>query len=153
MTSFTEPVSTWGFTPAELDAVRAGVAELRRAQAEIARLEAEQVRTRARLMRIASRQVAEAESSEEFEFPIRSMVAEIACAAGLLAPRTRRVAGIASGALLLAVLPANVQMALDAQRAVQRKGWSPRREVMRTGTLLRLPLQAPLVRAAWRAGR
>lgn len=87
------------------------------------------------------------------ELVLASGVAEIACAAGLLAPRTRRVAGIASAALLLTVLPANVQMALDAQRAVQRKGWTPRREVMRTGTLLRLPLQAPLVRAAWRAGR
>ncbi|BDZ58603.1 DoxX family protein [Barrientosiimonas endolithica] len=87
------------------------------------------------------------------ELVLASGVAEIACAAGLLAPRTRRVAGIASAALLLTVLPANVQMALDAQRAVQRRGWTPQREVMRTGTLLRLPLQAPLVRAAWRAGR
>ena len=113
MTSFTEPVSTWGFTPAELDAVRAGVAELRRAQAEIARLEAEQVRTRARLMRIASRQVAEAESSEEFEFPIRSMAAEIACALRE-SPRTSR-ARLEEAAVLVERLP-HVVDALEAGR-------------------------------------
>lgn len=82
-----------------------------------------------------------------------SGIAELACAAGLLAPRTRRVAGVGSAALLVAVFPANVQMAWDAHRAVVRRGSTPAREAMRIGTLARLPLQVPLIRAAWRAGR
>ena len=73
-----------------------------------------------------------------------SGVAELVCAAGMLAPRTRRAAGTASAVLLLAVFPANVQMAVDAQ------GSSTGYQV---ATLLRLPLQWPLVRAALRAGR
>lgn len=82
-----------------------------------------------------------------------SGVAELAAAAGLFTPRTRRAAGVASAALLVGVFPANVQMAVDAHRAVQRKGSTPVREAWRVGTLLRLPLQVPLVVAAWRAGR
>lgn len=74
-----------------------------------------------------------------------SGVAELACAAGLLLPATRRPAGLASAALLLGVLPGNVKMALDAQA-----GRSP---VPAPAAWARLPLQAPLVRAAWRAGR
>ncbi|YAL82261.1 DoxX family protein [Dermacoccaceae bacterium W4C1] len=82
-----------------------------------------------------------------------SGVAELACAAGLAHPRTRAVAGSASAALLVAVWPGNVQMAWDAHRRLERKGWTPAREAMRVGTALRVPLQIPLIRAAWRAGR
>ncbi len=80
-----------------------------------------------------------------------SGVGELACAAGLLHPRTRRVAGWASAALLLAVLPANVQMAATAHEGARRVPGSRTRQAVRAATLARLPLQWPLVRAALRA--
>ncbi|NUR79418.1 MAG: DoxX family membrane protein, partial [Dermatophilaceae bacterium] len=49
-----------------------------------------------------------------------SGAAEIACAVGLLVPRTRRVAGLTSAALLVAVLPANVTMTGQAKRRLDR---------------------------------
>lgn len=84
-----DPSPTWGFTPEKLAIVRAGVDELRAAQREIARLEARQLEIRARLMRVARRQLERAETSEEYEFPIRSMVAEVASALRE-SPRTAR---------------------------------------------------------------
>ncbi|WP_030044186.1 DoxX family protein, partial [Streptomyces resistomycificus] len=42
-----------------------------------------------------------------------SGVAELALAAGLAAPRTRRVAALASAAFFVGVFPANVKMAVD----------------------------------------
>lgn len=65
-----------------------------------------------------------------------SGVAELACAAGVAVPRTRRAAGWAAAGLLLAVFPANVQMALDA---------GGRSDAYRWGTYARLPVQVPLV--------
>ena len=53
-----------------------------------------------------------------------SGVLELACAAGLLHPRTRSLAGWASFALLLGVYPANLKMAGDA--AAQRPAAAPR---------------------------
>jgi uncharacterized membrane protein len=79
------------------------------------------------------------------ELVYASGVAELACAAGLLHPRTRRTAGLLSAGLLAAVLPANVQMALD----LNRKG-SPRAKAI---GFARLPLQIPLIRAALKASR
>jgi uncharacterized membrane protein len=79
------------------------------------------------------------------ELVYASGVAEIACAAGLLHPRTRRTAGLLSAGLLAAVFPANVQMALD----LNRKG-SPRAKAI---GFARLPLQIPLIRAALKASR
>ncbi|ONI69592.1 hypothetical protein BWI15_23810 [Kribbella sp. ALI-6-A] len=79
------------------------------------------------------------------ELVYASGVAELVCAAGLLHPRTRRAAGLASAALLAAVFPANVQMALD----VNRKG-STQAKALAFG---RLPLQIPLIRAALKASR
>ncbi|GAA1613412.1 DoxX family protein [Kribbella sancticallisti] len=79
------------------------------------------------------------------ELVYASGVAEIACAAGLLHPRTRRTAGLVSAGLLAAVFPANVQMALD----LNRKG-SPRAKAI---AFARLPLQIPLIRAALKASR
>lgn len=76
-----------------------------------------------------------------------SGVAELFCAAGLVAPRTRSAAGLASAGLLAAVFPANVQMAADAWRAAQRKP-STQRRVMQVGTIARLPLQWPLIKGA-----
>jgi uncharacterized membrane protein len=77
-----------------------------------------------------------------------SGVAELACAAALCVPATRRVGGLASAALLVAVLPGNVTMAArsrpDAPSAAMRHpvlAW------------LRVPLQAPLVAWAWGVAR
>jgi uncharacterized membrane protein len=74
-----------------------------------------------------------------------SGVAELACAAGLLHPATRRVAGWASLALLLGVYPANVKMAGDALQGDDQK--------FKAAALARLPLQLPMLRAALRAAR
>ncbi|TQK70552.1 MULTISPECIES: DoxX family protein [unclassified Nocardioides] len=74
-----------------------------------------------------------------------SGVAELACAAGMLHPRTRRVAAYAGAALLAGVLPGNVKMALDAQRGDNA--------VLKAGTLARLPLQVPMIRAMLKAAR
>ena len=49
-----------------------------------------------------------------------SGVAELACAAGLALPPTRRAAGLASAATLLAVFPGNIKMALDSLRTDSR---------------------------------
>jgi uncharacterized membrane protein len=84
------------------------------------------------------------------EVILGSGVAELACAAGLALPATRRTAGWASAALLVGVFPGNVKMALDAQRSRRE---SSRAKVVRTGTLLRLPLQWPMIRIALRAAR
>ena len=74
-----------------------------------------------------------------------SGVAELACAAGLVAPAVRRPAGLASAAVLLAVYPGNLKMAVDASRTR-----STRFKAIAYG---RLPLQLPMIRTALRAGR
>lgn len=79
-----------------------------------------------------------------------SGLAELACAAGLLHPRTQAAAGTASAALLIAVWPANVQMSVDLARRARRRR-DARSAVALGVSLLRLPLQVPLIRAAWRA--
>lgn len=81
-----------------------------------------------------------------------SGLAELACAAGLLHPRTRPVAGAASAALLLAVWPANAQMSIDLGRRAARRRDARSRTAFAV-SLLRLPLQVPLVRIALRAAR
>lgn len=84
------------------------------------------------------------------ELVYASGVAEIACGLGLLHPRTRPAAGLASAALLVAVFPANVQMSIDQGGRAQRKG-TPKAQAFFAGTLARLPLQWPLIRTALRA--
>ena len=79
------------------------------------------------------------------EVIVGSGVAELALAAGLLHPTTRRAAGWGSVALLLGVYPGNLQMAADAARS--RSTW------FKLAAFGRLPLQWPLVRAALRAAR
>jgi uncharacterized membrane protein len=79
-----------------------------------------------------------------------SGVAELACAAGLLHPRTRRYAGFASAALLLAILPGNVQMSANYGKRAQRKG-TPAAQAAFVGTVARLPMQLPLIRTALKA--
>lgn len=76
-----------------------------------------------------------------------SGVAELACAAALSRDSTRRAGGWASAALMLAVFPANVQMSATALRSERASRW------YKVGTVLRLPLQVPLVRTALKAAR
>ncbi len=76
---------------------------------------------------------------------VGSGVAELLCAVGMLLPSTRRAAGLASAALLVGVFPGNVKMAVDASKGSNRP--------FQAVTLARLPLQLPLIRGAWRAGR
>ena len=71
-----------------------------------------------------------------------SGIAELAVAATVANPRTRRKGALAAAALLVAVFPANVQMARDSQ-GVKAQAL----------THARLPLQLPLVRWAWRVSR
>ena len=68
-----------------------------------------------------------------------SGAAELACAAALAHPRTRRTGASATAVLFVAVLPGNVKMAID---------WGDRSLVERTFIWLRVPLQVPLILAA-----
>lgn len=70
-----------------------------------------------------------------------SGVAEIACAAALLAPRTRRLGALVSAALFVGVFPGNVTMAARTLRSSRASGRT------KALTVARLPLQVPLV--AW----
>ncbi len=81
-----------------------------------------------------------------------SGVAELVCAAGLLHPRTRRYAGWASAALLVAVAPGNVQMSANYGKRAQRRQDTSSRAAF-AATLARLPLQLPLIRTALKASR
>lgn len=65
-----------------------------------------------------------------------SGVAELAVAAAVAEPRTRRRGGLAAAALFVAVFPANVKMARD---------WSDRPTAFKAAAVGRLPLQVPLV--------
>jgi uncharacterized membrane protein len=76
-----------------------------------------------------------------------SGVAELACAAGLALPRTRRVAALASAALFLAVYPANVDMTARAFRS------SKATPAWKAALLARLPLQIPMVTQSLRLAR
>ncbi|MPZ67663.1 MAG: hypothetical protein GEU83_19945 [Pseudonocardiaceae bacterium] len=73
-----------------------------------------------------------------------SGAAELGVAAAVAVPRSRRAGGLAAAALFVAILPANLQMALD-----WRDGPLPYRLLAWS----RLPLQLPLVVWALRASR
>jgi uncharacterized membrane protein len=73
-----------------------------------------------------------------------SGAAELAVAAAVAHPRTRRLGGVAAAALFAAVFPANVKMAVDWRHA------RPSRRAIAFG---RLPLQVPLVLWARRVAR
>jgi uncharacterized membrane protein len=62
---------------------------------------------------------------------------EIMTAAAVTVPPTRRLGGLAAAALFAGVLPADVKMAVDARRSDSM--------AYRVGTILRLPMQAPLI--------
>ena len=70
-----------------------------------------------------------------------SGVAELACAAAVARPSTRRAGGLAAALVFVAVFPANVQMAVD---------WRHRAAIEQAGAYARLPLQIPLVLWAWK---
>jgi uncharacterized membrane protein len=72
-----------------------------------------------------------------------SGVAEVASGALLAVPRTRRAGGALATATILAVYPANVQMAIDASRGdpqVKMPAWI---------AWARLPMQVPMLLKAW----
>ena len=69
---------------------------------------------------------------------LASGLAELAVAAAVAVPGTRRLGATAAAALFVGVFPANVQMARD---------WSDRSAAARAVAWGRLPLQVPLV--AW----
>ena len=75
------------------------------------------------------------------EIVFASGVAEMAGGAGVLVPATRRVAGWWLIATLLAIFPANVNMAVNSERF---------RKVPEPLLWVRLPVQALLIRWVWR---
>ena len=79
------------------------------------------------------------------EVILASGVLELVCAAGLLHPATRRLAGWASLGVLLGVYPANFKMAGDAMQTDNQS--------FKAVAIGRLPLQLPLIRAALKAAR
>lgn len=81
------------------------------------------------------------------ELVLASGAVEVACAAMLTHPRTRRTGGLAAAGLLVAVYPANLQMSADVLRSRRAAPW------FKAGVLARLPLQVPAVRTALKAAR
>jgi len=73
-----------------------------------------------------------------------SGVAEIVLGVGVIVPRTRSLAGWGLVALLIAVFPANLHMALAEPGTFDAPAW---------GLWLRLPIQALLIVWAWWATR
>jgi uncharacterized membrane protein len=74
-----------------------------------------------------------------------SGVAEVGSGLLLAVPRTRRIGGWLAALTIVAVYPANIQMAIDATR----KGSKP----MMLATWLRLPMQFPMLARALRMTR
>jgi uncharacterized membrane protein len=85
-----------------------------------------------------------AELGEPAPWVLGSGVAELACAAGL-ATRARW-APAATTATLAIVLVGNLQMAIDLQRS-RRPAWQ------KAAAWARLPVQVPLMWAAWQSPR
>ncbi|WP_431967943.1 DoxX family protein [Nocardia sp. bgisy134] len=81
------------------------------------------------------------------DYTYASGVAELGVAAALAAPRTRRLGGRLAALLFVAVFPANVQMAVDVTRSEKAS------RVLKIGSVLRLPLQIPLVTTALKVSR
>lgn len=84
------------------------------------------------------------------EIVYASGAVELVCAAGLLAKA--RWAGPASAALLVAVWPGNLQMALDATSRVRQGGAQPRDLALAAVAWARMPLQIPMIRAVLSTG-
>lgn len=78
----------------------------------------------------------------KLDWEIGSGLAELACAALVAVPRSRRLGGYAATALFVGVFPGNLAMVPKARTR-------PERAI----TIARLPLQVPLVWWAWRVAR
>jgi uncharacterized membrane protein len=74
-----------------------------------------------------------------------SGVVELAVGAAVLVPSTRRYGALAAAGLFVGVLPGNVKMAIDARHSDSA--------AYRLGTVLRLPVQVPLITWALRVRR
>jgi uncharacterized membrane protein len=74
-----------------------------------------------------------------------SGVVELAVGVAVLVPSTRRYGALAAAGLFVGVLPGNVKMAIDARRSDSA--------AYRLGTVLRLPVQVPLISWALRVRR
>lgn len=84
---------------------------------------------------------------EPRNYTYASGVAELGVAAALVIPRTRGLGGRLAVLLFLAVFPANLQMTADV---LGNKKASP---VFKIGTVLRLPLQIPMIKQALKVSR
>ena len=74
-----------------------------------------------------------------------SGVAELTSGILTAVPRTRRTGALLATATIVAVYPANWQMALDAgMPPTDAAGW---------GAWLRLPFQVPMIRFAWKVAQ
>ncbi|WP_024799732.1 membrane protein [Nocardia sp. BMG51109] len=76
-----------------------------------------------------------------------SGVAELGVATTLALPSTRRFGGLLAVLLFVAVYPANVQMAVDSVRNPQAPF------ALKAVSVLRLPLQIPMMAQAWKIRR
>jgi uncharacterized membrane protein len=74
---------------------------------------------------------------------VGSGVVEVACAAALALPQTRKLGALASAALFVAVFPANLY-------AIKLVGDN---KVARAGAIARLPMQIPMITAALKVAR
>ncbi|OBA52766.1 hypothetical protein A5774_08060 [Corynebacterium sp. EPI-003-04-2554_SCH2473622] len=73
-----------------------------------------------------------------------SGAAELGLAYALRKPHTRSIAGYVAAAFLVAVFPANVEM---------MRQWVPQSRRKAVVSVMRLPLQIPLIYGAWRVGK
>lgn len=80
----------------------------------------------------------------EKELVFWSGVAEIVCGVLVAVPRTRRLGAWITLVLLIAVYPANIQMAIDAGAPHDAESW---------GAWIRLPFQLPLWRWAYKVAK
>lgn len=78
-----------------------------------------------------------------------SGVAEIAGGVGLLVPGARRAAAWGLVALLVAVFPANVDMAVNPRPILEAPAWMGLDDPNLLALWLRLPIQALLLTWAW----
>lgn len=92
-------------------------------------------------------QVPRALPGEPRTYTYVSGAVELALAAGLTVPRTRRVSGLAAAAFFVAVFPANIQMAMIWLASEKTS------TAMKIGVIARLPLQIPLITEARKVHR
>ncbi|MFI9509489.1 hypothetical protein [Nocardia sp. NPDC052566] len=81
------------------------------------------------------------------DYTYASGVAELGVAAALAVPRTRRLGGRLAALLFLAVWPANVQFTVDMLKSEKAP------KVVKIGSVVRLPLQIPLITQSLKISR